>query len=1266
MKTKLIVVAAVILCISIVYIQINLHNETRKELIEKFRTEQEITTRHFSEEVETFLRVLTENIESLTSFRGLQDGNIGEIKKIVDEDFEYFKEDQVKSISVYNNKGVIIYSTIKDAIGYNDSESNFFKWTSASENKGEPFISSERNEHKSRTLQMPVFSLLIAVPVYKHVENTEQSKSTEKFIGVVTAVVDLEETLIEILPRISPDAKKENVMVLDKDGTLWYQSEHPEMVMKNIHTRDKSCFQCHDSFAYIEKMLTEKRGIIDYQLKKSPKKAASFSSFSFKNISWTIVLNHEYQGVTGFLDKSLIYTLIIIGSIILTILWAVVIIFRSNRLKVGAEAEAKQWREKRELEDKIRESEEHLRMVIDVSPDAIIIHCGGKIVFVNPAAVELVGALNQNELLGKPVIEFVHPDEREFISKHILEIVKNEKPSTWIEERLLKIDGSIINVEVISTPTTFNGKPSLQVIVHNITERKLAEEKLKIYMQTIRSTNDIINVADLNDNILFVNHAFCKTYGYTEEELIGINSSIFWSDRNPKEVVEQILPATLNGGWKGELFNKRKDGTEFPVYLSTSVIKNDSGEQIAFVGIVEDITEQKREDLERKVMQEITQGVTTTSHLDELLKLIHESLKKVIYAENCFVALYDRNTEFFSFPYWVDKFEPIPEPEPVGKGCAAYVLRTGKPLLVTQELFVQLKKQNEVELEGSPSKSWVGIPLQVDNRTIGVLVLKNYEEENIYSERDVQFLNSLGSQIALVIERKRVEEELRNERLLLRTVIDNIPDSIYCKDSAGRKTLANFTELRYSGVESEKEILGKTDFDLYPKELAEGFFADDQSVIQSGKPVLNREEYLFNEKGEKQWLLTSKLPLKDEKGNIVGIVGIGRNITLRKQAEEALKESDRFLKETQIITQLGTYTLDIASGRWASSDILDRLFGIDADYDKSVEGWESLIHPDWQKIMADYFIKEVIGEKVKFNKEYKIVRRNDKSERWVHGIGELKFNENDQPITMIGTIRDITDRKQAEEEIKKQNEELLKINAEKDKFFSIIAHDLRSPFQGFLVMTEMITENSSEFSYEEIETYIGELNKSAQNIYKLLQNLLDWAQLKKGSFDFTPGEFSLAATVSTSIEQINKRAIQKEITIVTEVPENQKIFVDERMINSILGNLLSNAVKFTGKDGKVTVKAKTGNNGMVEIAVEDSGVGISERTLNKLFKIDQKVGRKGTDGELSTGLGLLLCKEFVEKHGGKIWVESEEGKGSRFIFTMPGANRDTIEMQPNI
>jgi len=196
------------------------------------------------------------------------------------------------------------------------------------------------------------------MPVYQNVEKAEKVKSTQSLIGVVTIIIDLEETLTNLLPRISTDIKKENVMILDNHGTLWFQTEHPEMVMKNIYVHDKSCFQCHISFDYLGKMLSEKQGRFDYGLKKGPRKIASFSSFEFKNIAWTVVLNHEYSEVTRFLDQSYMQSLIIIGSIIFTLLGFTIISFRSNRLRIRAQEETTLWREKLELEEKIRESEE--------------------------------------------------------------------------------------------------------------------------------------------------------------------------------------------------------------------------------------------------------------------------------------------------------------------------------------------------------------------------------------------------------------------------------------------------------------------------------------------------------------------------------------------------------------------------------------------------------------------------------------------------------------------------------------------------------------------------------------------------------------------------------------------------------------------------------------------------------------------------------------------------------------------------------------------
>jgi len=242
--------------------------------------------------------------------------------------------------------------------------------------------------------------------------------------------------------------------------------------------------------------------------------------------------------------------------------------------------------------------------------------------------------------------------------------------------------------------------------------------------------------------------------------------------------------------------------------------------------------------------------------------------------------------------------------------------------------------------------------------------------------------------------------------------------------------------------------------------------------------------------------------------------------------------------------------------------------------------------------------------------------------------------------------------KQVEEEIQKHNEQLLRINAEKDKFFTIIAHDLKNPFQGLLSLTEMMASGEEDFTKAEITEYGRSIRESVSTLYKLIENLLEWAQIQKGSIIFIPKEIELQKIVLECIETVKQSAAQKGITIINEAAGTQKVYADEKMISTVLRNLLSNAVKFTRRDGKVIIKIKKMNSETVVVSVSDTGIGISEENIKKLFKIDGIVSTKGTEGELSTGLGLLLSKEFVEKHNGKIWVESEEGKGSTFNFSL--------------
>jgi len=238
------------------------------------------------------------------------------------------------------------------------------------------------------------------------------------------------------------------------------------------------------------------------------------------------------------------------------------------------------------------------------------------------------------------------------------------------------------------------------------------------------------------------------------------------------------------------------------------------------------------------------------------------------------------------------------------------------------------------------------------------------------------------------------------------------------------------------------------------------------------------------------------------------------------------------------------------------------------------------------------------------------------------------------------------------DELIKNNEELEKLNDQKDKFFSIIAHDLRSPFQVFLSLTKTLAEDADSYTLKELSEAGESMYQTASNLFNLLKNLLEWAQIQKGSMSFQPEIFSISDLIFENVQILKKRGEQKGISIINNVSGTLQVYADEKMTNSILLNLLSNAVKFTKKDGVVTICAKELDNQMVEISVSDTGIGMEKSLVNKLFKVGEKVRTLGTDGELSTGLGLLLCKEFVEKQDGRISVESEEGKGSTLRFTL--------------
>jgi PAS domain S-box-containing protein len=755
---------------------------------------------------------------------------------------------------------------------------------------------------------------------------------------------------------------------------------------------------------------------------------------------------------------------------------------------------------------------------------------------------------------------------------------------------------------------------------------------------------------DFDGYFIDVNQRWLDTLGYTLEEVVGKWFGDFLTPSYRDGFRQRFPIFKAQGKIHSEFEMVHKNGQVLFIAFEGRIGYDSKGEFQQTHCILQDITEQKKFELERQIIYEITQGVTITENLNELLKLIHQSLRKKLYAENIFISLYNENTELFSFPYFVDQFDPTPHPVARRKSVTQYVFRSGKPLLMSPELFEQLKAQNEVELVGSPAPSWIGVPLLTPTRTIGVLVLQHYEKTNVYSEDDVQFLESVGSQIAIAIDRKQAEQELRTERLLLRTVIDNIPDSIYCKDLAGRKTLANRTELRFSGVKTEAEILGKTDFDLYPKELADGFFADDQVVLQTGQPVINREEFVIDSTGQKKWLLTSKIPLKDEKGNILGIIGIGRDISKRRQAEADLRESEIKLDVILQSTADGILAID-GNGKVIKTN------------KRFAELWQipqALIDTRDDQALLSFVLDQLTDANEFISKVQKLYRSTDLDLDHLHFKDGRTFERFSAPLILpdssigrVWSFRDITSARRAEEEIQKNIQKLSDSNAEKDKFFSIIAHDLRNPLSSFLGLTKLMVDEFSQFTTEEVQDFILSMSKSATTLYRLLENLLQWSQIHRGGVPFNPEIVRLGQVVNISIEMIHESAKTKGIEIITDIPPDISAFVDSNMLQTVIRNLVSNAVKFTPRGGEVRLSVITSENNFVEVSIQDTGIGMEQTMIDNLFRLDVKTGRTGTDGEPSTGLGLLLCKEFIEMNSGKLWVESEVGKGSVFYFTIP-------------
>ncbi len=331
------------------------------------------------------------------------------------------------------------------------------------------------------------------------------------------------------------------------------------------------------------------------------------------------------------------------------------------------------------------------------------------------------------------------------------------------------------------------------------------------------------------------------------------------------------------------------------------------------------------------------------------------------------------------------------------------------------------------------------------------------------------------------------------------------------------------------------------------------------------------------------------------------------------------------------------------------SESCEKILGYSPEELTNISVIDKMVHPDDRKEVIRGF-QSILKENKHGGTQY---RHRHKNGGWVY-LEAYGNNQLDNPHirAVVLNVRNITERKQAVEKLKENELRLNRLNIMKDRLFSIIGHDLRTPFSNIVGLSEILMEQIQNKNLSESERLAIHIHDSSERALRLLNNLLEWARMQTGRTQFQPEVLSLAEVVSETTQLFEDLADQKSISIIQEIPGNLKVKADKKMVGTVLRNLISNSIKFSHPNSSLVIRAKK-NEDKIVISVTDQGVGMDKAELDSLFAGDRSNSTRGTNNEMGTGLGLLLCKEFTEMHEGKIWAKSEPELGSTFYFTLP-------------
>ena len=492
-----------------------------------------------------------------------------------------------------------------------------------------------------------------------------------------------------------------------------------------------------------------------------------------------------------------------------------------------------------------------------------------------------------------------------------------------------------------------------------------------------------------------------------------------------------------------------------------------------------------------------------------------------------------------------------------------------------------------------------------------------------------------------ITERKRAEDSIILERMMLRTLIDNLPDLIYIKDSNCRKVIANKSDVNMLGLTHEEEVLGKTDMELLPDHTGQRGYDDDKSVIASGIAIIEREEEFVDSRGVKRWLQTTKIPLHEADGKVKGLVGIGHDITERKKAEEELLHSYMFNESLLKTIPFGMDIVDESGTILFQSDNLKSLFAEDAAGKKCWDAYRD----DKKQCNACPLIQGItIGETEAYESDGMLGNR-------VFEITHTGMIYNGKKA-MLEIFVDITDRKATELELIAAKEKAEENDKLKTAFLHNISHEIRTPMNAIVGFSTLLGEPENDDNTR--NSYIEQIVQSSNHLLSIISDIIDISNIEAKIVKVTRNIIDVNARVNSLCNQYLQKTDKDKIKFAYEsaISGNDAIIItDSVKLIQILTNLINNAIKFTHK-GYVKVGCVLKGTEL-EFMVADTGIGIGREHHHKIFDRFYQVENSHTRLYEGTGLGLAISRANVEILGGKIWFTSEPGKGTTFWFTIP-------------